>query len=219
MNAEDNADWSYTTIRAAIDEAKSNLEADDGKYDIDADGVSTYEQVKAIHDYLLDTVSYVKDSSRVEGGDITLTATVFPTTASNQKVIWSSSNPRVATVDQNGCVVPLSSGSVVITATTMEGGFTDTCSFTVEDKATIIGQVDVLQQGVVMNTGETFAFAAVVRPTDTAIQSVSWSSSDESVATVSEYGTIEALKAGTTTIKLYFADYPSVYATCELTVK
>lgn len=174
MNAEDNADWSYTTIRAAIDEAKSNLEADDGKYDIDADGVSAYEQVKAIHDYLLDTVSYVKDSSRK----------------------YQSSY-----------------GALV------EGGFTDTCSFTVEDKATIIGQVDVLQQGVVMNTGETFAFTAVVRPTDTAIQSVSWSSSDESVATVSEYGTIEALKAGTTTIKLYFADYPSVYATCELTVK
>ncbi|SMD32771.1 Por secretion system C-terminal sorting domain-containing protein [Reichenbachiella faecimaris] len=59
-----------------------------------------------------------------------LTATVLPTTATNQNVTWSSDD-AAATVDANGLVTAVSSGTATITATTVDGGYTATTVFTV----------------------------------------------------------------------------------------
>ncbi|MGM9937793.1 MAG: Ig-like domain-containing protein, partial [Candidatus Ornithomonoglobus sp.] len=56
-----------------------------------------------------------------------LTASVLPENASDQNVTWSSSNTAVATVDKNGNVTGNTTGAALITATTEEGGFTDSC--------------------------------------------------------------------------------------------
>ena len=70
------------------------------------------------------------------GSEIFLQAYVTPTNAVNQKIIWTSSNPYVATVDSNGVVNCLSNGNAVITATSEEGGFSKSCSVT-------IGSIDI----------------------------------------------------------------------------
>lgn len=64
-------------------------------------------------------------------GTEALTATVAPATATNQNVTWTSSDTAVATVDDDGVVTGVSAGTATITATTVDGGFTDTCSVTV----------------------------------------------------------------------------------------
>lgn len=64
-------------------------------------------------------------------GTEALTATVAPATATNQNVTWASSDTAVATVDDDGVVTGVSAGTATITATTVDGGFTDTCSVTV----------------------------------------------------------------------------------------
>ena len=65
------------------------------------------------------------------GETIELTATVYPANASNQSVTWASSDEAVATVDANGNVTGVAEGSATITATTVDGGKTDTCAITV----------------------------------------------------------------------------------------
>ena len=60
-----------------------------------------------------------------------LTATVSPANATDASVTWSSNNTVVATVDVNGVVTAVSAGAATITATTTDGGFTDTTSVTV----------------------------------------------------------------------------------------
>ena len=68
----------------------------------------------------------------------TLMATVKPDDAGIKSVIWKSSDPNVACVDGNGQVIAVSSGKAVITVTTKDGGFTDTCEVTVElDEETV----------------------------------------------------------------------------------
>ena len=60
-----------------------------------------------------------------------LVATVYPPRSTDRSVIWSSSAPSVASVDQGGKVTAKSAGSAVITVTTNDGGFTASCDLTV----------------------------------------------------------------------------------------
>ena len=65
----------------------------------------------------------------LETGDIlTLQATVFPATASNKSVTWSSSDPNLARVDSNGRITAAAVGIVVITATTVDGNKQARCT-------------------------------------------------------------------------------------------
>lgn len=65
-----------------------------------------------------------------------LTAVVYPTNAANKNVTWTSNNNDVATVDGTGLVTAKAVGKATITATTEDGGYTDTCVVTVTNNAT-----------------------------------------------------------------------------------
>lgn len=61
------------------------------------------------------------ESTLTIGDSLTLTATVSPESATDKSVIWTSSNPDIATVDENGYVTAIAAGTVIITATTVNG--------------------------------------------------------------------------------------------------
>lgn len=76
-------------------------------------------------------VSVSPSSTSVEAGkDVSLTATVSPSNATNQTVSWSTSDASVATVS-GGIVTGVNEGNATITVTTNDGGFTASCSVTV----------------------------------------------------------------------------------------
>ena len=70
------------------------------------------------------------------GDTNTLTATISPSNATNQSVIWSTNNSSVATVS-NGVVTAVSTGSAIITVATVDGNYTATCSITVSDRTIV----------------------------------------------------------------------------------
>lgn len=76
----------------------------------------------------------------VEDDTFQLTATVSPANAHNKNVVWSSSDETILTVDQNGLVTAVGDvdDTATITVTTEDGGFTDTCEFTVIELITFI---------------------------------------------------------------------------------
>jgi hypothetical protein len=59
---------------------------------------------------------------------VQLTASILPLNAEDKSVVWSSSDEDVATVDQTGLVTIVGEGEAVITVTTNDGDFTDTCA-------------------------------------------------------------------------------------------
>ena len=74
----------------------------------------------------------IPSTASVEVGSTTqLTATISPSNATNQNVSWSSGNTSVATVASDGTVTGVSAGTTIITVTTADGNYTDTCTVTV----------------------------------------------------------------------------------------
>lgn len=97
-----------------------------------------------------DPVTGIKlDTTEIVGGKVgesqTLKATVEPTgfgivgKASVADVIWSTSDPEIATVDQSGVVSFKSGGDCVVTVTTCDGGYTAQC------KVNVVTNYDALQ--------------------------------------------------------------------------
>lgn len=102
--------------------------------DISSDIIATigYPRPESINLSLSSFTTYVGCSS------FKLTATVLPDDAVNKNLTWSSSNPSVATVDENGRVSPNVVGTANITATTEVGGITATCTVTVKPAEELI---------------------------------------------------------------------------------
>ena len=73
---------------------------------------------------------------------VQLRAKVLPDDAIDNRVTWSSSNPEVATVDENGLVSALRDGAATITAKTVDGGFTSSIDITVPDHFVEVNSLD-----------------------------------------------------------------------------
>ena len=127
----------------------------------------------------------------------TLTATVQPSNATDKTVSWSSSNTSVATIS-NGVVTAVKEGTATITASA--GGKTAQCTVTVTKAFVAVTGITLSQTSLSLEKGKTITLTATVAPADATDKTVSWSSSDASVATVSSSGVVTAVKAGKATI-------------------
>jgi uncharacterized protein YjdB len=152
-------------------------------------------------------------------GTAVLTPTVEPNNATNKNVSWSSSNPGVATVN-NGTVTAVSAGSATISVTTADGGFFDTCDVTVEpaDPNTVaVTDVTLNESILTLEIDDTATLIATVNPSNATNKDVTWSSSNNNVATV-DGGTVTAIAEGTATITVTTAD-GGFFDTCDVTVE
>jgi endoglucanase len=133
-----------------------------------------------------------------------LTAIITPSNASDKIVAWSSNNASVATVSPNGLVSGIAQGNATITATSNDGGKTASCNVTVNYIS--VTNVSIYTQSTEMYSGETQQLSAIFTPSNASNQNVSWSSSNESVATVSSSGLLTANNSGSTTITVTTQD-------------
>ena len=144
-----------------------------------------------------DSVSITGGDSVFVGGTTALTATVFGVNA-DSTVKWSSSDVSVATVDSNGVVMGKTGGTATIIATSTA----DTSKFatkTITVPTPVVDSVRIAGDGSIW-VGDTSRFSATVfaRGADS---TVTWSSSDEAVATVSSTGAVTAVAVGEVSIK------------------
>ena len=149
-----------------------------------------------------------------KGSKTVLTATITPENASDRKIIWSSDNTAVATVNQAGQVNGIKKGSAVITVKTSDGKLSDTCLVEVVQLATSLTlDYNALQ----LDVGKTKTLTATMKPASASNKKVRWTTSDKTVATVDGKGKITGIKAGTATIKVVSGD-KNVSAVCKVTV-
>lgn len=149
-----------------------------------------------------------------------INATVLPLNATNQNVSWSSSNSSVATVDNTGLVTFKSVGTAVITATTEDGGFSATCNVEVIDTTPIVTGVTLSKASASLDLTRvnSVQLSATVEGENDPPSSVTWSSNDESVATVDSTGLVTAVAVGETTVTATSTYDNTKSASCTITV-
>ena len=143
-------------------------------------------------------ISLDKDHLTFNIGDdgITLVATVAPDDATDKTVTWSSSNDAVATVNENGLVSPVGAGEATVSAKC--GEFTAECKVTVNVPITGIS-LDKTSIDLSVG-GESITLTATITPDNATDKTITWTSSNPEIASVTNEGLVTGLKAGTATI-------------------
>ncbi|MDE6378973.1 MAG: Ig domain-containing protein, partial [Muribaculaceae bacterium] len=151
------------------------------------------------------------------GESVTLTATVLPEDAADKSLTWTSSDETIATVDADGKVTAVSVGEATITATAAdESGVKAECTVTVIP--TPVASITLSSSSWSGKVGQTTNLTATVAPDNATDKSLTWSSNDESIATVDSDGKVTAVKVGEATITATSADESGVKAECAVTV-
>ncbi|MDO4547495.1 MAG: Ig-like domain-containing protein [Clostridia bacterium] len=130
---------------------------------------------------------------------------------------WTSLDPTVATVSEDGLVTPVGQGSCKIKCivTTSMGKVTKKC--TVKVKPVVPTAVTLDTYSITLEVGETYQLTATVAPDDATNKSVKWSSKKKKIAKVSNSGLVTAVKVGTTRI-ICKTQSGSKKAVCVVTV-
>jgi uncharacterized protein YjdB len=161
------------------------------------------------------TVGYVKlgqtEAVVKKGKTLTLKYAVYPTTLEDKSVTWTSSDENIATVSSSGKVKGMNVGTATITCTSNATGLSASCEVTV-------GYVKLSQTKIAVEKGKTLTLKYAVYPTTLEDKSVTWTSSDESVATVSGSGKVKGIATGTATITCT-SNATGISTTCTVTVE
>lgn len=142
-------------------------------------------------------VTVTPETASVEVGEtVQLEASVEPADTGFE-ITWTSDNPDVASVDENGLVTGVANGYATISA--KAGGKTGSCSITV------IGQplesIDLVEESLNLTEGDEVALTLKISPEGAAYNHIAWTSSAPEIVSVSN-GTIKALREGHATIEV-----------------
>ncbi len=123
----------------------------------------------------------------------------LPSGVSLDQFVWTSSNDKIVTMLENGKIKALSEGEAIITIKTKDGKYTATCKVKVTkekidaESVTINGYEEV-------TIGDTIILQAIVKPDEATDKNVTWTSSNQYVATVDSYGRVTGRSEGTVVI-------------------
>ena len=136
-----------------------------------------------------------------EGGSVLLQVDIQPVDAKVEPLVFTSDNTSIATVSDEGRINAINAGTTTITAKTSDGKLSDSVTVRVtESGTTVVNPVSLqligLENGVSVGTSSKIAY--IISPSN-ATTSLTWSSSNPSVATVRD-GVVTGVSAGTCTI-------------------
>lgn len=148
----------------------------------------------------------------IEGETVQLNATVVPENATDKSVFWSTSDAGVATVAE-GAITAIKEGRAIITA--KAGDKTATCTVSVQKRVIQVTSVTLNKTSLLLEKNQTETLTATVQPDDATDKTVTWSSSDATIASVDQDGKVTGLKKGEVTIT---AKAGEKIATCMVSV-
>lgn len=193
-----------------------------GKYNTKGVSVTVPKKNSTPAKVLVQSVQIDSITTAIEtkGGTYQFTSKVLPANATNKTLKWTSSNPKVATIDQNGKVTAVTEGETTITATATDGsGKKDTANikvnFNVPKNVSATG-IKLNKTSIELDGSSSTQLTATLTPSNTT-DNVAWRTSDSEIAEVID-GEVYACNPGTATITAYVVQNPNLKATCTVTV-
>lgn len=134
---------------------------------------------------------------------------------SSQTVVWTSDDTNIATVDQNGKVTGISTGTAYITVTV--GKYKASCTVTISKNYIDVTSISLNKTSLTLSKGSSETLKASISPSNATNKGITWTSSNSSVATIDQNGKITAKSEGTTyiTVSSTSSNYK---ASCTVTV-
>ena len=165
-----------------------------------------------------ETITLTANSSSIGiGGTLQLTVNYSPNNTNVKKVSFVSSATNIATVSEDGLITGVAAGNATITATAEGENSTDvTATFNVSVTSIAVTGVSLNKTSISLQVNDTETLVPTIIPANATNKNVTWSTSDSTVATVSN-GTVTAKKAGSATITVRTVDGNKA-ATCDVTV-
>lgn len=146
------------------------------------------------------------------GKTLKLKVKMTPSNA-NEKIVWTSSKPKVATVSQDGKVIPKKKGKTKITARISNG---KKVTWKIKVRELKVKKISLNKKKATLHAGETLKLKAKLKPKGSTAK-IKWKSSKKKVASVSKNGTVTARKKGKAVITAQLPNGKK--AKCKITVK
>ena len=157
------------------------------------------------------------------GAEFSLTIKINPEDATNKKVIWMSTDESIAMVEE-GLVKGIKQGICYIRVITEDGGHTASCKINVgecidddPDDIKVTG-LSVLNSSLDLNINEEGYIIPVITPSYATNKTVTYSSSDDKIATVDKNGMVVGISAGNCKITVISNDNPKLQASVLIEV-
>lgn len=149
-----------------------------------------------------------------------LVATIVPSNATDQAVIWSSKDETIATVSDDGTVTSKSEGVTTVTVSTVDKAHEASCNVTVlkpSPDCIPVTNVKLDVTDTTLSVNQSFTLNFSIEPANVANKNVTWSSSNSLVATVSSAGVVIGRGSGDCRITVT-TDNGGLTATCNVHV-
>lgn len=121
---------------------------------------------------------------------------ILPQEAKEQKITFSSSNPNIISVDENGNVFAITSGTANITAKALNG-VSSSITLNVYSK---VEDIKLDTDNLILQEGENYNLIAIIYPEDANNKKINYKTENKEIATINQDGKITAIKEGTTKI-------------------
>lgn len=132
-----------------------------------------------------------------KGRSYQLVSTVLPENANNKQVIWTSSDPKIVSVNETtGYITGVSEGTATITVKTLINDISTDCVVNVTGKDVLISGISFYQKNISIAVGYTHTLSYSITPKNASVSDLSFTSSDSSVAIVDQQGVVKGLKEG-----------------------
>ncbi len=149
---------------------------------------------------------------------ISLNPVVIPDNAYNKELTWSTSDSKIAIVDQDGNVTGCNEGNALITAKANDdSGVSVTCA--VKVYTVKVSEISLSANQMNVKPGDLFNLTVSINPSDAYNKSLEWTSSNDEIATVNNEGWVEAKNVGTAVITATSKDGSNISASCIISVE
>jgi len=150
------------------------------------------------------------------GETVSVTPTLTPENVTDPTVTWVSRDEEIATVSQAGVITAVSPGTTFVECASSNESLAPAQLMVIVTNP--VEGIELNHTELTVKKGTVFFLSAYVLPDDAADRTVTWSSSDDTICSIDEDGTVTANATGTCTITATSNDNPEITATCYITV-